>query len=378
MNFKERMGEVNAFKITDDGISYNSNEDVIVLSSFQRDEKAEKVLRRILLGNKNIILLSPKNVDSNLLCFYIRKFISKNESVEVIRNVKDSIEYVSASKVIVPSPSVRETVKLFELIMYDYKSFIWTMNVKSYSRILKTLETLILLHGPNLTSENAKHLLGESDCCFVFFNADNDGLYYISDIGLAEYDNDDIVILNTLYSKNMVQNKRVNVLKEEIDELPEVGDNDVVPDIPISKNEFLSDELIAGAVQSLKTKKPELGESVEKDKDILIEENTKIGIDVIAAENEVENSISPYEEADLTINPQNEVDNVDLSESESVENESPVSETIESEVIEESENIETEIGQSDSALFENDTAENDNKKINKYKQLKEKLRKRKS
>ncbi len=364
MNFRERIGNTDSFKITDNGINYNSNEDIMVMSSFQRDEESEKILRRILIGNKNVILLSRKDVDNNLLCFYVRKFISKNESVEILQNVKDDVEFVSASKVIIPKPSIQDVIKLFELILCDYKTFIWTMNVKSFAKITETLETLILLNTNNLTQQNARHLIGSSDSCLVYFDTDKTGIYYISEIATIEYD--ESVKLKTLFSK-------YDEIEDDIEEKNKTDGEDIVTvntvgsvlydsqnkDVKTQedKQDSLNDELIDSAIQSIKSMDKEpviLNEKEEIPQDIIENEDEDLSNNTIVEEKIEEEQVDNNSADDIG----EQTDDTDLEE----------------EILPQEENIlPNDVAEDKDNVIE----ENTTKKINKYKQLKEKIKMRK-
>jgi hypothetical protein len=378
MNFRERIGNTDSFKITDNGINYNSNEDIMVMSFFQRDEEAEKILRRILIGNKNVILLSRKDVDNNLLCFYVRKFISKNESVEILQNVKDDVEFVSASKVIIPNPSIQDVIKLFELILCDYKTFIWTMNVKSFGKIIETLETLILLNTNNLTQQNARHLIGSSDSCLVYFDTDETGIYYISDIATIEYDED--VKLKTLFSK-------YEEIDDDIEEENKTVSEDIVTvnnsadsvlydsqnkDVKTQedKQDSLNDELIDSAIQLIKSmdKEPVIHSEKEAVQQDIIETEDEDSSNNTIVEEKIEEEQVDNNSADGIVEQTDDEDlEVDVTPSEVVID-------LEEEVLPSEENIRPDdIAEDKDIVIE----ENTTKKINKYKQLKEKIKMRK-
>ncbi len=211
MNFKERLELTNS--------KYNSQpthkaEDLIIkdnfdlINIFERNEQSENILSEILKTNKNIILICSKEYDNELFCNYIRNFIDKSKSVEVLSNVSDNLHYISASKVIAIDPDIKETIKILELILTGLKSFIFTINIKNYNNVLESIRTLISLNATYLSQNAINHLIAESDSVMVFFERNSDGLFYVKNIEEVQSSENNIV-LNSLFEYEIKENDKV-------------------------------------------------------------------------------------------------------------------------------------------------------------------------
>lgn len=308
MNFKERYNlnitnrEANEYK------EIETKNEASSFEIFSRNNEVEKILRTTFIKEKNVILASKKNSDKNIILSYIKKFIGKAQTVEVVENLEDDINFTTASKIIVPEPTIAEIVKILELILCDYKSFIFSLNIKSYENIIESLKTLILLNFNNLSNQNVQHLVGSTQAIVIYIDINEYGNYFITNIGEVEYSNGKIC-LNTLYDKQ----------KNENSVLDEYGDFADI-ELPTTKVET--------TIEEKESKQEEVDEIIPSDKEItepLLEEENK------------------------------EIEQETLEETtENIEEESKQEENIEQ------------------------TVEEEPVKVNKYKQLKEKLKRKKS
>ena len=253
MNFKERIDKINQIN--------NKQADVIEIKSeienfdiFIKNKAVEHILKNAISKSKNIVLLCQSICDRTVVCNYLRSFIDSSVSVEVSNNISADLPFISASTVIVPEPNIDEIVKIFELILCDYKSFIFSMNLKSFENVLESFRTLIALNKNNLTLDNVEHLIGMSDALFIFVSRNDDGLFDITDIGKVVYKNNR-TFLDVLFSssKNLddnivemqeisdVQNEEIIVVPDVIDTVPQEVQNNVeesvVEEIPTAIEE---------------------------------------------------------------------------------------------------------------------------------------------
>lgn len=221
MNFKERFN-LNI----QNNIKYENNEidvkaEAFSFDMFCRNNEVEKILRNTFIKDKNVIIASKKNSNKDIIYSYIKKFIGKAQSVEVVENIEDDISFTNASKIIVPEPNIYELVKILEFILCDYKSFIFSLNIKSYENIIESLKTLILLNFPNLSNSNALHLIGSTQAIVIYVKIDEKGNYFITNIGEIEY-KEGKILLNNLYDKQ----KKEKALLEDYGDLAEIEEKE--------------------------------------------------------------------------------------------------------------------------------------------------------
>ncbi len=213
MKFKDRLDILNEYNSLNNITLKN---DIDITNIFLNNPKAEKIVKSALRDNKNIILICPDNYDKSVLSSYIRGFINNKESQEVIRNIADNYNYLSASKIIVPEPTIKDIVKIEELILTGINSFIFAMNIKSFDNVLKSIIAITSLSFPYLSEESVKHLLYSTEAVIIFFTGNEDGLYYIHDIGQINYSSDS-ESFDILYkfNKNDLSEQKINQPKKE-------------------------------------------------------------------------------------------------------------------------------------------------------------------
>lgn len=332
MNFRERFNlNIN------NNINYEHYETEVKTESFSfdmfcRNSEVEKILRTTFIKDKNVIIASKKDSNKDIIYSYIKKFIGKAQSVDVIEKIEDDITFTNASKIIVPEPSIYEIVKILEFILCDYKSFIFSLNIKSYESIIESIKTLILLNFPNLSNQNVQHLIGSTQAIVIYVSIDERSNYHITNIGEIEY-KDGKIFLNNLYDKE----KNEKALLEDYGDLAEISE----------KEELLEQNVLNAAISEKNNKQEDIEEKEEPETETLPSKKNE------------ENKIS--EEEDIAIKE---------SESEVTEKE------VKEEFSEEQEEIQTKETTEEETVETIETEEEI--KINKYKQLREKLRKRKA
>ena len=211
MNIKERLkllqeqNKKNTITIKED---YSSSQ------FFQRNEDIENFIVKSFNNDKNFILLCDKNCNKDLVTNYFKGFIHNIKNTETLQNIADELEYSIASKVIIPSPLEKDIINILKLSLNDFKTFMFALNSKSYENIIDNLTVLISIELPNLKLENIEHLIGTTESIVVYVSTDNDGMYYIKNIGEIAYNNKKLS-LNTIYSSQEVTTSIVAPVKEE-------------------------------------------------------------------------------------------------------------------------------------------------------------------
>lgn len=213
MNLKERIEIIDKIKNVSSDAEIEIKQELDAVDVFVRNAVVEQIIKNAVNMGKNIILLCPSYLDKTLAASYIRSFLDENISVEILRNISDNLPFVGAEKVIVPEPSIAEMIKIFELILCDYKTFIFAINLKSFENVLESLRTLIALNSPNLSNNNVEHLIGMSSAILIYTDRTEDGLFSVTDIGKIIYKNN-TAFLDVLYS--------FGESKEEVEKKPAV------------------------------------------------------------------------------------------------------------------------------------------------------------
>lgn len=205
MNLKERLEIINQLKQSASEQNFEIKKEVDVSDIFVKNLTVQQLLKNSVNRDRNIILLSAGDCDKTIIANYIRAFIDETVSVDVLSNVSDNLPFVTAQKLIVPEPTIKEITKIFELILCDYRTFVFCMNLKTFDNVLESFRTLLSLNSPNLNANNIEHLIGVSSALLVYVNRNEDGLYEITDIGKIVYKNN-TAFLDILYSNTCVEN----------------------------------------------------------------------------------------------------------------------------------------------------------------------------
>lgn len=220
MNIKERLKQLQKennqknITIKDD---YNSSQ------FFQKNEEVENIIVKAFNNEKNFILLCDKDCDKDIIINYFKNFISNIKHTEIIQNTNEDLEYSIASKIIMQNPKEKDIINLFKLSLNDFKTFVFTINSKNYENIINSLTTLISIELPNLKNQNIEHLIGSTEAIVTYISKDEDGIYYIKNIGEINYKKN-VLFLNTIYSK-----KETTIIEhkiEEINEIENISDTD--------------------------------------------------------------------------------------------------------------------------------------------------------
>lgn len=200
MNLKERLVNTkkNSASLNKNVLLFDGNCDV---NNFFIDKNEVKnILSQQLASYKNIIFVCDKSIDNSLIANYFYS-LSNVFGSTIVDSVENDIENFNNRISIIPNPNINEIVKIFEYILYGYKSFVFGLNFSSNIDILNKLKTVIAINYPNLNNINIETLLGFSNSLFVYFEINDDGLYYISEINKLNYVNEKLT-LNSIFLKD--------------------------------------------------------------------------------------------------------------------------------------------------------------------------------
>ncbi len=321
MNLKERLVNTkkNNILLNQNGLLFDGNCDVNNFFIDKNDVKT--LLSNIFSSYKNIIYVCNKNIDNSLIANYFYS-LSNAFGATIVDSIEKDIENFHNRISIIPNPNINEVVKIFEYILYGYKSFVFGLNFDSNPEILNKLITVIAINYPNLSNINIETLLGFSNSLFVYFEVNDDGLYYISEINELNYENEKLSLTPIFVKKSSIAE-----VKTQNDIAKVVVDDVKTQDIDTDSEDASSTAEI----------------SIEQPADIsLIEDELESESDSKVIENKIENVLHCEEtiESDMIIE-ETAVQQEDISSSSNIDN--SVSDSIE-------------------------------KKVNKYKLLKEKVK----
>ena len=293
MNFKERIDNINQLK-NDLDSSVRIKSDIQLNDIFVKNKSVDQILKTALLKSKNVILLCQSSCDRTVVASYVRNlFLNNNIQVDILNDISGDLPFSSSDKVVVPEASVSDIVKIFELILLDYKSFVFTLNLKSFVNPIESLRVLLALNSQNLTHCNIEHLIGMSESLLVYVEKNEDGLFNITNVGKIQYKNSKL-FLDVIYGTT------------QQDEADEFIDEAVETSAPVRKKEKKVKKT------STKTKVVE--------KPILSMDDEQEMIDVVSDDlSESENAVEPDEnfESSLVENSDEQIIENDVQQEES-------------------------------------------------------------
>ncbi len=205
MKFKDRLNLYKESIISENNNQIEFKQDVDVLDIFLPNSDVNIIIEDAICNNKNIIVASSIDCDNTICAQYIKMFIKDTDNVELLYDINKDIQFIKANRIIVPDIDILGFVKILEFILYGYKSFIYTIDIKTYENILESIKTLIMLYYKNLTDCAVENLLGLSNSIIVYINKNADGLFYVSNIGTIEYKDKNLSLV-CLYPKSVNNN----------------------------------------------------------------------------------------------------------------------------------------------------------------------------
>ena len=222
MNLKERIAIINQLKSTSSVKNLEIKKDIDVYEIFVKNNTVQQLIENSVSRGKNIVVLSPSYCDKTILANYIRGFYDENASIDIMSNLSENLPYATSQRIILADASVVEMVKMFELILCDYKAFSFCMSLKTFDNVLESFRALIALSNNNLTASNIEHMLGLSGAVLVYVDRNEDGLYEVTNVGKIVYKNNK-AFLDVLYSQDKKQED-----KEVVIEVQEQVETEVV------------------------------------------------------------------------------------------------------------------------------------------------------
>ncbi len=235
MNLKERIEIINQLKSTASIKNLEIKKEVDTFEIFVKNNAVQQLIINSISRDKNMILLCPSTCDKTIIANYIRSFIDESVPVDIIANISENIAFANAQKIIVPEPSLIEMLKIFELILCDYRTFIFCLNLKTFDNVLESFRTLVALSNPNLSANNIEHMLGVSASVLVYVDRNDDGLYEVTNVGKIVYKNNK-AFLDILFSKT------INSVEEETCVYVEAKSENLVSDASASDENILSSQ----------------------------------------------------------------------------------------------------------------------------------------
>ena len=169
----------------------------------------------------------PTSIDRTLISNYVRGFVPESISVEFFKNLSDEMSFSTAEKLIITESSVNDVAKLLGFILNDIKTYVFSINLKSFENALESVRTILSLYNPNLTKNNIEHLIGMAEPFFVYVDRNEDGLFIITDIAKVVYKNN-VATLDVLFGD---EEKEENILVSPVVETDSQVQEDVVDDI---------------------------------------------------------------------------------------------------------------------------------------------------
>lgn len=248
MSLKDR------FNLKDNNFVEIKNE-ADIFDIFIRKNKSENIITSALNKYQNILVAGSIECDKTIMSQYIKNFIPKIDSVEVIYNVNSEINYINAQRIIVPEANIHDFIKVLEMCLYGFKSFITTLNIKSYNHIIDTLKTLIALNTSNLQEAGINNLLGTAELLIIYIAKNSDGLFYIQNIGTIDYNNSEINLIDlyTSENNNVEEGQKAPEETEKIEYY--IQDNVIEPsDIEIKNDSDIIEQSVENIIEVEETK----------------------------------------------------------------------------------------------------------------------------
>lgn len=178
MNIKERLNIYK--KVSDDGIKLKN--DNFINEIFSSDELSDNIISEVINSHSNLFFVSSVNCDNSIISAYLRNHISDQSSVCVVNNIDNDMNFLKYSNIFVQGADIKGFVKVLEHILSGYNGFIIGVNLKSYNNVIEDIQTLIAINYPNLSSEQIKNLLRAANPVFIYFDKDEDGLFFVKSI----------------------------------------------------------------------------------------------------------------------------------------------------------------------------------------------------
>ncbi len=385
MNLKDRLEyikQTNTISIKDND---NSDSCPGITDVFADSINVRNLILNLIRENKNIIFAGDKSIDKLMTAVYFQSLIGENNS-EIINSIDENISNKNFQKNIVPNPDIYNIVKIFEYIIYGYKSFIFGLDLNNSDNFIDKLKTLIALNFKNLTDANINTLIGSSNSAFVFISRNDDGLYFISEINKINYVEGELSFENIFSSILNINTEDVTF--DNVSLKPEDGTVEIEIESDEDETDNSADQKIEmfGLIEEENTdiEIPFKNEGKSADEIVLEKTEDADAYPNISAKNKaeapIEISVTGLVETEETLTEKIKTEEAETAESATVESKTEETQIKEAETAEaqtekiQIEDVPTEEAQIKEAQIEEAPA----KKINKYKLLKEKIKNKKN
>ncbi|MBQ3642666.1 hypothetical protein II906_12195 [bacterium] len=218
---------------------------------FEADDFVKSKLCAILNSNKNTIVVTHSNNNRNEIINCLRELISSDIKSDILHNPAE-IAFSHATKIIIPAPLNTDIAKIFEQILTDTRSYIFSLPVRTFDNLLESIKILISVHYTNLSPSSVEHMIGVCEPILIFINKNSNNKYQIENIVKTEY------IAGKLNLKN-IMDKTSSQIPEEVEPVveQEIKELEVQAAEELYKEE--AKEVLAENIQ-----KPEVTKKVNK------------------------------------------------------------------------------------------------------------------
>ena len=151
------------------------------------------IFKQILNDKENVIIVTPYENNRLEIISCICELIDNNVKTDLFNNV-DDIKYSIARKIIIPSPDANDIIRIFEYLIADSRSYVFSVNIKTFDNVLESMKILISMYLPNLTNKSLEHLLAISHANLVFIDKNEQGLYEIKHIAQIIYEEGRLIL----------------------------------------------------------------------------------------------------------------------------------------------------------------------------------------
>lgn len=197
MNIKERLHTLKEKS----GGSIKLKNDNFVNEIFSFDEMSDNVISETVNSHENIFFISSIDCDNSIIAAFLKNHINVQSSVCVVYSIYQKTDLSKYSNIIIQESDIKGLVKVLELILSGCGGFITGINIKSYDNVLEDIQTLISINYPNLSLKQIKSLLGYACPVLIYFDKDEDGLFFVKSIDKVISSANELTLENKFFLK---------------------------------------------------------------------------------------------------------------------------------------------------------------------------------
>jgi hypothetical protein len=220
MDLKDRLKNIGKTKIISSS-SFNVPININYTNIFVEDDFLKNLIKNLLEKGKNIVFVGNKSFDKTIIANYFQHVLTDEKSV-IINSVNENVIKINYKIKILPKISIIDFVKILELIIYGYNSFVLGLDINSPDKVIEKIKAIIAINYRNLSDRNIETLLTVTDVVFVFVEKNEDGLFYIPKIQEVEQKCEDIS-LNTIYETKNLEDVEINEKSEQDEQIANVN-----------------------------------------------------------------------------------------------------------------------------------------------------------